>query len=140
MSKAQAKDAVAALVAKFQYNLADYKRVSYNETLTRIDFINPFFEALGWDMTNHQGLPENLREVIHEDKLDIKGRKKAPDYSFRLPNGRVERKFFLEANNPADKQLYQRQIAATDKAIDRLVYALYELSEAEIKIVEESRA
>lgn len=136
MSKAQAKDAVAALVAKFQYNLADYKRVSYNETLTRIDFINPFFEALGWDMTNRLGLPENLREVIHEDKLDIKGRKKAPDYSFRLPNGRVERKFFLEANNPADKQLYQRQIAATDKAIDRLVYALYDLSQAEIKIVE----
>ncbi|MBE7554673.1 MAG: hypothetical protein HS126_26785 [Anaerolineales bacterium] len=136
MSNAQAKDAVAALVAKFQYNLADYKRVSYNETLTRIDFINPFFEALGWDMTNRQGLPENLREVIHEDKLDIKGRKKAPDYSFRLPNGRVERKFFLEAKNPADKQLYQRQIAATDKAIDRRVYALYDLSQEEIRIVE----
>jgi hypothetical protein len=44
------------------------------------------------------------------------------------------------AKNPADKQLFQRQIAATDRAIDRLVYALYELSEAEIKIVEESRA
>lgn len=101
MTKAQAKDAVAALVAKFQHNLADYKQASYNETLTRIDFINPFFEALGWDMTNRQGLPENLREVIHEDKLDIKGRKKAPDYSFRLPNGRVERKFFLEAKKPA---------------------------------------
>jgi predicted type IV restriction endonuclease len=67
MPKAQAKDAIASLVAKFQHNLADYKRASYNETLTRIDFINPFFEALGWDMTNRQGLPENLREVIHEE-------------------------------------------------------------------------
>lgn len=101
MSKPQAKDTIAGLVAKFQHNLSDYKRASYNETLTRIDFINPFFEALGWDMTNRQGLPENLREVIHEDKLDIKGRKKAPDYSFRLPNGRVERKFFLEAKKPS---------------------------------------
>lgn len=44
------------------------------------------------------------------------------------------------AKNPADKQLYQRQIAATDRAIDRLVYTLYNLSQEEIKIVEESRA
>jgi hypothetical protein len=30
------------------------------------------------------------------------------------------------------------QIAATDQQIDRLVYELYELTEEEIKIVEES--
>ena len=101
MSKQPAKDTVAILVAKFQNNLADYKRLSYNETLTRIEFIDPFFEVLGWDMANRQGLPAALREVIHEDTLEIEGRKKAPDYSFRLPNGRVERKFFLEAKKPA---------------------------------------
>jgi hypothetical protein len=38
--------------------------------------------------------------------------------------------------NPADKTLYQRQIVATDRAIDRLVYGLYNLTEEEIKIVE----
>jgi hypothetical protein len=70
MLKAAAKDAIAVLVAKFRDNLADYKRANYNETLTRIDFINPFFESLAWDITNKQGLPENLRKVIHEDKLD----------------------------------------------------------------------
>lgn len=32
--------------------------------------------------------------------------------------------------------MYQRQIAMTDWAIDRLVYGLYNLSEEEIKIVE----
>jgi hypothetical protein len=42
------------------------------------------------------------------------------------------------ASNPADKTLYQRQIAATDRAIDRLVYGLYNLTEEEIKIVEVS--
>jgi hypothetical protein len=41
----------------------------------------------------------------------------------------------VAAKNPADKQLYQRQIAATDKAIDRLVYALYNLSGEEIRLV-----
>ena len=37
---------------------------------------------------------------------------------------------------PADKQLYQREIAATDQQIDTLVYELYELTEEEIEIVE----
>jgi hypothetical protein len=35
-------------------------------------------------------------------------------------------------------RLLERQIAATDAAIDRLVYELYGLTEAEIKIVEEA--
>ena len=44
------------------------------------------------------------------------------------------------ATIPADKELYQRQIEATDRQIDRLVYELYELSDEEIKIVEEASA
>ena len=38
-----------------------------------------------------------------------------------------------------DKTTLQRQIEATDKQIDQLVYELYGLSEEEIKIVEESK-
>ena len=40
------------------------------------------------------------------------------------------------ATIPADKKLYQRQIEATDREIDRLVYELYGLTEEEIAIVE----
>ncbi|MBM4056322.1 MAG: hypothetical protein FJ264_16955 [Planctomycetes bacterium] len=36
-----------------------------------------------------------------------------------------------------DKTVIQRQIDATDRQIDRLVYELYGLTEEEIKIVEE---
>ncbi|KPL11737.1 hypothetical protein AMJ85_03190 [candidate division BRC1 bacterium SM23_51] len=36
-----------------------------------------------------------------------------------------------------DRELLQRQIAATDREIDRLVYDLYDLTEDEIRIVEE---
>ncbi len=43
-----------------------------------------------------------------------------------------------DAKNPHDKETLQRQIAATDQQIDRLVYELYELTEEEIKIVEEA--
>jgi len=40
------------------------------------------------------------------------------------------------ATIPADKQLYQRQIEATDRQIDALVYELYGLTEEEIGVVE----
>ncbi|MCY2951837.1 MAG: hypothetical protein NTU53_07650 [Planctomycetota bacterium] len=39
---------------------------------------------------------------------------------------------------PADKESLQRQISATDKQIDQLVYQLYGLTEDEIRIVEEA--
>ena len=42
------------------------------------------------------------------------------------------------ASIPADKDLYQRQIEATDRQIDALVYELYGLTEEEIRIVEEA--
>jgi hypothetical protein len=41
-----------------------------------------------------------------------------------------------EAKVPQVKTVLQRQIAATDRQIDRLVYELYGLTAAEIEIVE----
>ena len=54
--------------------------------------------------------------------------------------GLVERMLALHkklaaASIPADKELYGRQIEATDRQIDGLVFELYELSAEEIKIV-----
>ena len=37
---------------------------------------------------------------------------------------------------PQEQEMVKREIESTDKAIDRLVYALYGLSEDEIRIVE----
>jgi len=39
------------------------------------------------------------------------------------------------ARTPADRELYQRQIEATDREIDRLVYELYGLTEEEVAVV-----
>ncbi len=90
-------DSVQQLVDNFAANRSQYRRGDYNETLTRIDYVNPLFAALGWDMDNHAGLSELHREVIHEDKIKISGRTKAPDYSFRAGGNR---KFFLETKQP----------------------------------------
>lgn len=42
----------------------------------------------------------------------------------------------LAARTEADRELYSRQITATDREIDNLVYELYGLTEEEIRIVE----
>ena len=91
-TKEEAYSQIAALVERFTEQLPSYKKSDYNETLTRKDFIDPFFKALGWDMNNSQGNAEAYREVIHEDKIKIGSATKAPDYSFRLPGGK---RFFL---------------------------------------------
>ena len=41
-----------------------------------------------------------------------------------------------KAKTPHEQESLQRQVAATDKAIDALVYELYGLTEEEIRIVE----
>ncbi len=46
---------------------------------------------------------------------------------------------FREARTSHEKTLIRRQIDATDKEIDKLVYKLYGLTDKEIKIVEQSK-
>lgn len=99
MQKNQAREIIEGLVARFNDNIDSYKSTSYNEAQTRLDFINPFFRALGWDVDNQNGNAEAYREVIYEDKIKIGGATKAPDYSFRLPGGK--RLFFVEAKKPS---------------------------------------
>ncbi|NOT91784.1 Eco57I restriction-modification methylase domain-containing protein [Ferruginibacter sp.] len=98
-SKETAIQKISILVERFDDQKEVYRNASYNETLTRQDFINPFFKALGWDVDNEQGYAESYREVIHEDKIKIGGAMKAPDYSFRLGGGK--RLFFVEAKKPS---------------------------------------
>jgi type I restriction-modification system DNA methylase subunit len=98
-NKQTAKDKIENLVTRFEDQYESYRHSDYNETLTRRDFIDPFFKALGWDMDNEAGYAEAYREVIHEDKVKVSGATKAPDYSFRLGGGK--RLFFVEAKKPS---------------------------------------
>ena len=89
---------VVELVELFDRDLTLYKRAGYKEAHVRIDFIDPFFEALGWDVRNVRGQREHSKDVIHEDAITVAGKIRAPDYSFRLGGAR---KFFLEAKKPS---------------------------------------
>ena len=86
------------LIERFQENLDVYKSANYNETRARIEFIDPLFKELGWDIDNAQGFAEAYKDVVHEDAIKVDGATKAPDYSFRIGG---QRKFFLEAKKPS---------------------------------------
>jgi hypothetical protein len=96
-----APEVVRQLVERFEEQKRAYLSPAYNEAQLRQEFLNPFFEALGWDVANKKGYAVQYREVIHEDSIHVKGspNAKAPDYAFRL--GGV-RKFFVEAKKPAE--------------------------------------
>jgi type I restriction-modification system DNA methylase subunit len=89
---------VSDLVERFERNIEAYHSPAYNETQLRREFIDPFFEALGWDVANKAGYAEQYKDVVHEDAIKIAGATKAPDYCFRI--GGV-RKFFLETKKPS---------------------------------------
>ena len=89
-------------ITQYSNNIQQYQRTEYNETQVRIDFVNPFFEALGWDVNNVSGLPQHLREVVHEASVMVEEngiyKTKKPDYSFRLG---TETLFYLETKKPS---------------------------------------
>lgn len=93
---------VRMLVDAFHAHYDQYSRVAYNETEIRVDFVNPLFQALGWDVLNERGLPQHLREVKHEANVIVeeggRNRRKHPDYSFKAG---TEQCFFLETKKPA---------------------------------------
>lgn len=90
---------IKKLIEKYSADRKYYLTNKYNETLLRSDFLDPFFELLGWDIKNNAGKSTNEREVILEEalKANASEHSKKPDYTFRLFS---ERKFFLEAKKP----------------------------------------
>ena len=89
---------ITELVEKFSRNIDEYKNPKYNETSVRIEFVNPLWEALGWDVHNKSGYALAFRDVIHEDEVRVGHTTKAPDYSFRIGGKRI---FFLETKKPS---------------------------------------
>ena len=104
MDRNAALQQITELVEKFASNRAAYtaSHSNYNETQLRVDFLDRFLMALGWDVLNDKQAPQHLREVVHEDTVEIQDDDqtvaKRPDYALRLG---TERKFFVEAKRPS---------------------------------------
>ncbi len=83
LSKEQAREETKDLLRKYDKVVNEGKVKSYNEEMTKKDFILPLFRALGWNV-------EDGDQVSAEEKIS----KKYVDYGFRIDG---IPKFFLEA-------------------------------------------
>ncbi len=95
-----APDRIKQLIETFEQNIAAYHSQK-NETELRRQFLDPFFEALGWDVDNKKGYDERSKEVAHEYSVEIDGVQKKADYAFRT--GRDSFDFLVEAKKPSVK-------------------------------------
>ncbi len=100
MTKDEAKRKILELVEKYEKVKLSRSITKYTEEETKKGFIEPLFEALGWDLRNKD-------EVSAEESLSS-GR---PDYGFYL-DGRL--KFYLEAK-PLKSDLHRVELA--DQAV-----------------------
>lgn len=74
---------------------------------------------------------------IAEVDLSHPGEKSRHDWMVQLTEQMLSlHKQLVATKTPQDQTVLQRQIDATDRQIDQLVYELYGLSDAEIQIVE----
>ncbi|MHB1035207.1 MAG: Eco57I restriction-modification methylase domain-containing protein [Pirellulales bacterium] len=90
----QGKEEVEKLCRHFTTNRQAFFAPGVKEAHIRQMLIDPFFEALGWDVRSSAMVAPQYREVIPEDSLDVEGQQKAPDYTFRV--GTLP-KFYAEA-------------------------------------------
>jgi len=79
-----APDSVKRLVDHFDQNRKVFVSPDYKEEQLRLEYLNPLFSALGWDVYNRAGLSETFKQVIHEESIKVTGATKAPDCTFRM--------------------------------------------------------
>jgi hypothetical protein len=60
---------IARLIERYDRNAEAYRSASDNEAQVRLEFIDPFFKCLGWDLDNEQGNAEAYKDVVHEDAM-----------------------------------------------------------------------
>ncbi len=94
MNYKQGKELIEKKVEDFSNNKEEYLSHSFHEASARSRFIDPFFQALGWDF-EQTNLKPHLWDVMRE--YSDHTTTKRPDYAFRI-NG--ELKFFVEAKAP----------------------------------------
>jgi type I restriction-modification system DNA methylase subunit len=94
----QSQDDVAKLVKHFSTNRTAFLAPTYKEAQARQELIDPLFMALGWDVRNEGHAAPQYREVIVEPSQDVEGKRKAPDYAFRVGRDTV---FYAEAKKPS---------------------------------------
>ena len=95
-----AYEIIAELVSDFDANKHHYMSQSYSEQQARLDFIDKFLIALGWDVQHNYQKNPFEQEVKVERNIDVKGSQRRADYSLSLAPNFRDVKFYVEAKKP----------------------------------------
>lgn len=96
----EAFDRVKQLVQVFKQNEKRYLASDYSEAQARLDFIDKFLIALGWDVNHETQTNPYEQEVKVERGISMSAGRKRADYAFLAPNFR-DVLFYVEAKKPA---------------------------------------
>jgi len=101
MSLESAYSIVEKLVNDFKVNERHYLAQNYSESQARLDFIDKFFVALGWDVGHIEQKNPYEQEVKVERIVRDKDAQKRADYAFFLKPNYRDPKFYVEAKKPS---------------------------------------
>lgn len=82
----------------FRANRAAYRSGGISETDLRVEYLDPFFKALGWDVRNEAGMAPDRKDVIRERATSAEGGTKFIDYCMRVEG---KTRMFVEAKRPS---------------------------------------
>ena len=91
---------VCSLCDHFEARIAEVKSADYKEAVARVEFITPFFKALGWDVDNEQHRSIYEKDCVLEKAEQIEGSSRSADYALRRPGTHLIA-FYVEAKKPA---------------------------------------
>jgi len=92
---------VCELVRDFKENEDRYFSPQYQEAEVRRDFIDKFFESLGWDVYHNAQKNPYEQEVKVEKGVNVGKAQKRADYAFYITPEFRQPKFFAEAKKPS---------------------------------------
>ncbi|UPG89504.1 N-6 DNA methylase [Luteibacter aegosomaticola] len=92
---------VVELIDSFQEHINKFLQPNYQEAEVRKDFIDPFFEALGWDVLHRSQRNPWEQEVKVEKTVAFALTQKKADYSFSLAPDFNTVRFYVEAKKPS---------------------------------------
>lgn len=98
------RDEAFSLIQGLAINFESYRprflEPSYLESQARLDFIDKFWMALGWDVRHTEQRNPYMQEVRVEASHPSESGRKRPDYAFYLAPEFREPRFFVEAKRP----------------------------------------
>ncbi len=94
--------AITDLVAGFRANITALRDPQTSEAVVRNEYIDPFWDALGWDVANQGHRSHAEKDVLIEAPIGTieseRVRNRRPDYLFRIDGFP---RFVVEAKKPA---------------------------------------